>query len=96
MPSGSLTKTPPHDTEAEKAVLGGILIDPAAVSLVAEIIGAQHFYVPAHGLIFSSMLTLFEKNQPVDVVTLSAELKKHGELTKIGGGSYLADLIDTV
>lgn len=96
MPSGSLTKTPPHDLEAEKAVLGGILIDPAAVSLVAEIIGAHHFYVPAHGIIFSSMLTLFEKNQPVDVVTLSAELKKHGELTKIGGGSYLAELIDTV
>ena len=74
----------------------GILIYPYVVSLVVEIIGAHHFYVPVHGLIFSSMLTLFEKNQPVDVVTLSAELKKHGELTKIGGGSYLADLIDTV
>ncbi len=92
----SLTKTPPHDSVAEKAVLGGILIDPAAISLVAEIIGAHHFYMPAHGTIFTSMLTLFEKNEPVDVVTLSAELKKNGELTKVGGGSYLSDLIDTV
>lgn len=94
--SSSLTKTPPHDQVAEKAVLGGILIDPAAVSLVAEIISSVHFYIPAHSTIFTCMLTLFEKNQPVDVVTLSAELKKNGELTKVGGGSYLAELIDTV
>ncbi|OGK18116.1 replicative DNA helicase [Candidatus Roizmanbacteria bacterium RIFCSPHIGHO2_02_FULL_40_13b] len=89
-------KTPPHDEQAEKAVLGGALIDPSAISLVAEIVIPGHFYLPTHSIIFSAMLTLFDKNQPVDVVTLGAALKKSGELVKIGGGKYLADLIDTV
>lgn len=89
-------KTPPHDMEAEKSVLGAILIDPSAVSLVAEIVTPEHFYVAEHRHIFSAMLALFEQRQPVDVVTLAAELKKLGTLKKAGDTAYIADLISTV
>lgn len=89
-------KVPPHDLEAERSVSGGILIDPPAISLVVEILSADHFYSQEHRLIFSAMLSLFEKHQPVDLITLKDELKKQGNLKKVGGVSYLSDLIDTV
>lgn len=89
-------KVPPHDIEAEKSVLGAILIDPGSIALVVEILRPDHFYLEEHRLIFSSMISLFEKHDPVDVVTLTAELKQAGNLKKIGGASYLSDLINTV
>jgi replicative DNA helicase len=97
MPTSSdALKVPPHDLEAEKSVLGAVLIDPAAISSVVEIVSPDCFYAEEHRLIFSAMLSLFEKHQPVDVVTLTAELKQKGNLKKIGGTSYLSDLINTV
>lgn len=97
MPTSSeALKVPPHDLEAEKSVLGAILIDPSVINSVVEILKPEHFYAEEHRLIFSSMLSLFEKHQPVDVVTLTAQLKQVGDLKKIGGSSYLSDLINTV
>ena len=89
-------KVPPQDLEAERSVLGAVLIDSGAMNLVAEFLKPEHFYAPAHKQIFSSMLTLFEKQQPIDVVTLQDALKKEDGLKKIGGKSYLGDLINTV
>lgn len=89
-------KVPPHDLEAERSVLGAILIDSSAINLVAEFLKPEHFYDPTHQLIFQSMLSLFEKQQPIDIVTLVNQLKTEGNLKKIGGKSYLSDLIDTV
>jgi len=89
-------KVPPHDLTAEKSVLGAILIDSSAINLVAEFLKPDHFYLPEHQTIFSSMLTLFEKQQPIDLVTLQDQLKKEGNLKRIGGVSYLSELIDTV
>lgn len=89
-------KVPPHDLEAEKSVLGAILIDSSAINLVIEILRSEHFYAEEHRIIFASMLTLFEKHQPVDIVTLTAQLKQSGNLKKIGGASYLSDLINSV
>lgn len=97
MPTSSdALKVPPHDVQAEKSVLGAILIDPSAMNLVAEFLKSEHFYLPEHQSIYSSMLTLFEKQQPVDLITLQSELKKDGALKKIGGASFLSDLINTV
>ncbi len=97
MPTASdALKVPPHDAEAEKSVLGAILIDSAAVNLVAEFLKAEHFYLPENRIIYSAMLTLFEKQQPIDVVTLQDELKHSDSLKKIGGKGYLSDLINTV
>src|SRR3990167_8462055 len=89
-------KVPPHDSEAEKSVLGAILIDSSAINLIAEFLKPEHFYLVEHQAIFSSMLVLFEKQQPVDLVTLADQLKLDGILKKIGGKSYLSDLINTV
>jgi len=94
--SSQLTKIPPHDIEAEKSVLGAILIDSAAINSVAEFLKPEHFYLSEHKLIFDTMIQLFEKQKPIDLVTIQDELKKQGDLKKIGGKSYLSDLINTV
>jgi len=94
--SSDALKVPPHDIEAEKSVLGAVLIDSGAINLVAEFLKADHFYDPAHKLIYSSMLTLFEKQRPIDVVTIQDELKSRDGLKKIGGKAYLSDLINAV
>ncbi|MCL4364540.1 replicative DNA helicase [Patescibacteria group bacterium] len=96
MATSDALKVPPHDLEAERSVLGAILIDSGAVNLVAEFLKPEHFYALENQLIFSAMLTLFEKQQPIDVVTLQDELKKTDALKKIGGKTYLSDLINTV
>jgi len=89
-------KTPPHDLDAEKSVLGAVLIDSSAINLVAEFLKSEHFYSREHQLIYSSMITLFEKQQPIDVVTIQDELKKTDSLKQIGGKNYLSDLINAV
>lgn len=94
--SSDALKVPPHDLEAERSVLGAILIDSSAINLVAEFLKLEHFYTPEHQAIFSAMITLFEKQQPIDVVTLQDELKRTDSLKKIGGKNYLSDLINTV
>lgn len=89
-------KIPPHDIEAEKSVLGAILIDSSAVNSVAEFLKSEHFYLPEHQIIYSAMIASFEKQQPIDLITIQDVLKKTGDLKKIGGKSYLSDLINTV
>ncbi len=89
-------KIPPHDLEAEKSVLGAILIDSSAINNVAEFLRPEHFYQPEHQIIFSAMLSAFEKQQPIDLVTIQDILKKDGNLKKIGGKAYLSELINTV
>src|SRR3990167_8491305 len=88
-------KVPPHDIAAEKSVLGAILIDPSAMSMVAEIVNQDNFYSEEHRRIFAAMISLFDQHNPVDVVTLSSELKKKGDLKKSGGTGYLSELIDS-
>lgn len=89
-------KIPPHDSDAEKSVLGAVLIDSGAVNLVVEFLKSEHFYSREHQLIYSAMITLYEKQQPIDVVTIQDELKKTDSLKAIGGKNYLSDLINTV
>ena len=89
-------KVPPQDLEAEKSVLGAILIDSSAMNIVAEFLKPEHFYRAEHQDIFSSMLLLFEKQQPIDVVTLSDQLKSDGILKKVGSKTYLSELINAV
>jgi len=97
MPASSEdVKLPPQDLEAERSVLGAILIDSSAMNLVAEFLRAEHFYSRENQLIYSAMISLFEKQQPIDVVTLQDALKKQDDLKKIGGKNYLSDLINTV
>lgn len=89
-------RVPPQDLDAEKSVLGAILVDSSSISLVAEFLRIDHFYMRSHQLIFSAMLELFEQQQPIDVVTLKNQLQKNGTIKDAGGAPYLADLINSV
>lgn len=89
-------KVPPHDNAAEQSVLGAVLIDKDAMIDVAEFLRPQHFYKDAHGIIYSAMIELFEAHEPIDVVTLTAQLKKNGTLTSVGDSSYLSELLNIV
>ncbi|MFN3951766.1 MAG: replicative DNA helicase [Thermaurantimonas sp.] len=87
---------PPHDAGLEEAILGALLIDSRAIGEVLEILQPEHFYVPKHGIIFSCIKELFSRSEPVDILTVSAELKKTGNIKDIGGDAYLVYLSQRV
>ncbi|MBC7188802.1 replicative DNA helicase, partial [Candidatus Aerophobetes bacterium] len=88
---------PPHSLEAERCVLGVMLLEKEAVPKVIQIIDRPEiFYSDIHKIIYEGILKLFDSNKPVDLITLREEFKKQGKLEKIGGSSYLVDLINSV
>ncbi len=90
-------KLPPQNLEAEQALLGAILLDNTAMSRVLETRLAQEdFYREAHGVIYEAMVRLYEKGEPVDLITLNDTLNSLGALEKIGGPAYLAELSDAM
>jgi len=93
---GIYQKVLPQNIEAEQSVLGGILIDNEALHKVLEIIEPNDFYRDNHKKIFLAFLELSENNTPLDIITVTELLQKKGELTNIGGATYLASLVDSV
>ncbi|MBI4411510.1 MAG: replicative DNA helicase [Deltaproteobacteria bacterium] len=89
-------KVPPQNVEAERAVLGSILIDHETINKVLEILRPDVFYREGHRKIFATMIALFEKGEPTDFVTVSNHLQAAGELDFIGGASYLSGLVDAI
>lgn len=89
-------KLPPHDREAEASVLGCVLVDKDALIEVVEFLKAWHFYEEKNGHIYEAMLSLYEKGEPIDLITLTDELKRNGTLVKVGGKDYISDLISVV
>jgi len=85
-------KTPPNSLEAEQSVLGAMLLDKDAIGDASEIVRSDDFYKDAHREIYESIIELFDRNQPVDLVTLSNHLEQKGVLEKVGGIGYLSDL----
>lgn len=93
----SLTpKFPPQNTEAEASLLGAILIDSDAIVKVADIVTAADFYDERHARIYEAMTQLYEKHSPIDVLTLSDQLKASGFLDTVGGSAYLTELTNFV
>lgn len=92
----STGRVPPNDITAERAVLGGILLDNNALNVVVEIIMVEDFYSDAHRHIYSSILELTKNNQPVDVITLRAHLATASKLETVGGDDYLLFLTNTI
>ncbi len=90
------SKLPPQNLEAEKSVLGAILLDEEALLSVLEILSTRDFYNPVNGIIFDAMTQLFEEQKPIDVLTLSSFLKKKKKLKIIGGNAYLSSLVEFV
>ena len=89
-------RTLPHNPEAERTVLGAILVDNQAFSSAAEILRREDFYREAHRRVFEAMATLSERSQPIDLVTLKDELARQSALEAVGGAAYLAGLVDGV
>ena len=93
---GNPLHLPPQNVEAEASLLSAVLIDNATLNDIVEILSPEDFYRSAHQKIFRSYLDLFEKSEPIDLVTVANNLKGKDQLEDIGGATYLASLIDTV
>ena len=89
-------RVPPQNIEAEQAVLGAMLIDKEAIAKATEVLSADDFYREAHRVIFSAMLELYNKNEPVDMVTVTEILKRDNKLEDIGGIAYITSLANVV
>ncbi|MFA6554069.1 MAG: replicative DNA helicase [Candidatus Paceibacterota bacterium] len=89
-------KIPPHSLEAEKALLGSIMIRGEAMHDIVDIVGEQSFYSNIHRMVWSALLELHTKGSPIDVLTLSARLKEKEQLEQTGGMAFLTELINTV
>lgn len=90
------TYLPPQSIESEESLLGAILIDNSVFNEVVEILGPDDFYRGAHQEIFKAMLELSGKSEPIDLVTLTHDLKKRGAYEKAGGAAGLSRLVDEV
>ncbi|MEL4505540.1 replicative DNA helicase [Luteococcus sp. H138] len=93
---GGIDRTPPQDLAAEQSVLGAMLMSKDAIADVVEVLKGRDFYRPAHELIYDAILDLYGRGEPADPVTVADELGKRGEISKVGGHVYLADLLASV
>ena len=89
-------KVPPHDIEAEQAVIGSMLTDKEAVSSSIEVLKEEDFYREDNILIYSAMLNLYNRAEPIDLITVKAELELMGKFEQVGGFEYLAELPEKV
>jgi replicative DNA helicase len=91
-PSG--LRVPPQNVEAERSILGAILLDKDAIIKVADVITHEDFYDSRHGIVYEAMANLFEKRMPIDIVTLSELLENAGKIKQVGGSGYLAEIVN--
>ncbi len=87
-------RVPPQNIEVEQSLLGGLLIDPESMNKVVDVVGPSDFYRDAHGKIFNLMVHLYEKNDAIDIITVSSLAKDRGLLEAVGGATYLNTLVD--
>ncbi len=89
-------RIPPQNIETEKALLGSLMLRPDGMYDVADMVKRETFYVDKHRMLFDAMLELHTRHEPIDLLSVSTRLKERGKFDAIGGGSYLAELVDTV
>ena len=89
-------KLPPQNIEAEMSLLGCLMLDKNAIVKVADFIWLKDFYRPTHQEIYKTCQGLFEKGEPIDLLTVANRLKENGKLEEIGGNSYLTELINCI
>lgn len=92
----ALDRVPPQNIEAEQSILGAILLDNDALSKVLEVLSPEDFYRESHRKIFDAMIELFEKNEAVDLITVTDSLKRSNELDTVGGVTYLSGLVNQI
>ena len=91
-----LGKVPPHDIEAEQAIIGSMLTDKDAVISAIEVLKPEDFYREDNKIIYEAILNLYNRSEPIDVITVRAELESMGKIDNVGGLEYLAELPDKV
>ncbi len=89
-------RKPPHNDEAERALLGGLLLEPQRVPEIAEFVREGDFFSPRHDAVFAALLALAERSQPIDYVSVGEALNAAGKLQQVGGRAYLVELTNTV
>lgn len=89
-------RIPPQNIETEKALLGSLMLRPDGMYDVADMVTRETFYVDKHRMLFDAMLELHTRHEPIDLLSVSTRLKERGKFDAIGGGSYLAELVDAV
>jgi replicative DNA helicase len=89
-------RIPPQNLEAEMALIGSILVDREIMGIVGEIVRPEDFYAHVHESIYGALTHLYDRGEPLDKITLAEELRRRGDLEKVGGLSYLSSLMDTV
>lgn len=94
--SSSQLRVPPQAIEAEKALLGAVMLKPECMYDITDIVNEKSFYVDKHRHIYKSMLALHSKSEPIDVLSVGAKLKANKDIERIGGSSYLTELVNTV
>ena len=96
MSTDATAKIPPQNIDAEKSLIGAVLIDEEVLADVAQNVKSTDFYDKNHAMIYAAMIRLFEKHKPVDLLTLTDELKNKDELEVVGGSAYLTELTNYV
>ncbi len=86
----------PFEPEAERAVLGAVLLDPNALLMVLEKVREEEFYIEAHRLIYGACISLQERGQAVDLLTVTNYLREQGQLERVGGAAYLSSMVDAL
>ncbi len=94
--SAELRKIPPQQIEAEQSLLGGIMVDSSGLPAALEILKGDEFYKDSHRLIFTAIQDLFERNEPIDLVTVTDLLAERQQLESVGGASYIASLTEVM
>jgi replicative DNA helicase len=92
----ALDRLPPQNIEAEQSVLGAILLENESIAPVIEILGPDDFYKDAHKKIFRAMRELYEKNEPIDLITLTDQMTRKDQLGEVGGASYLSSIVNQI
>jgi replicative DNA helicase len=90
------TRVPPHDLDAERAVIGAMLVSETAVAVVAERLAAEDFYSEVHRIIYGAMIRLYSRGEPIDQLTLTNELRSVNEFERIGGRPYVFQIVESV
>src|ERR671938_2150498 len=89
-------RVPPHDLDAEKAVIGAMLVSETAVAAVAERLQPEDFYSEVHRIIYTAMMRLYSRGEPIDQLTLTNELRSVGKFEKVGGRAYVFQIVESV
>jgi hypothetical protein len=96
-PGSDSARVPPHNLDAERSALGGVLVKPVMFDELATTLSTDDFFLPAHREIFDAMMEISRRQQPIDVVSLGDEIKSRGSLARLeGGAAYLIEIANAV